>query len=228
MIFSAALSIGLSSFFLGSAFGCALCIVFAKLFGKRFLKCRVSLMLFFSAFAVCSAAAFAVFVQGRFSFSSAFSSSDNVVFFAGLFSLGTVVSSLWKFALAPALIAFVAVSVHTSKLIDSRFPSFSLQSPLSVPSDSACVRIRVYKIPPKLLLPVGRFFYEVEVDGDDDGGGSAAVAAEEKKSGFSSWIFGDVEEIRLELPSAKVYPALFMLKFERGLDDFSYSVSRTL
>ena len=229
MIFSASLTLGLSSLFLGCAFGCAVCMASAKISGRKCLDCRLSLMLVFASLYVLSVAAFVLFVQKRFGIRLVLSSASDVAFLFGLFAFGILLSSMWKFVLVPAIVCYLALSFYTSKSVYERFSDFPSDLPLSLDSSSVVVKIRVYRMPPKLLVPVGRFFYELEVkSAGGDGASSGESPVLEKKSGFGGWIFGDFEESFLEIPDAKVYPALFKLNFNSGFDSFDVSLTRTL
>ena len=231
MIFSASLTLGLSAFFLGCAFGCVLCIALAKILGRECLKFRLSLSLVFFSFFVISATAFVLFVREKFDIGLLLSSSSDVVFLLGLFTFGALFSSLWKFVFVPAVLFYLILSFYTSKNVCEKFSDFPSDLPISLDSPDVIVKIRVYKMPTKLLLPVSRFFYELEIQNtnfEENVDSEKKISSGEENSAFQKWIFKDVQESTLKIPDAKFYPALFKLNFDSGFDNYDVSLIRTL
>ena len=232
MNFTASFSLGLCSFFIGTAFGCVLCLIFSKIFHKKHLKCRVSVLLVSLSLAVAFATIFAVFAQEKCDVRQIFSISQNVIFFVSLFAFGTLVSSLWKFLLLPFFVAYLLLFFHTQNFLKSRFSDVA-NIPVTIESPEVNVNLKIYELPVFLLLPARRFYFEVEISGSDVAKENhvekiSEKKSEEKENAFHKWILRDERVVPVEIPPSRIYPALYLLNLRQTFDEADFSLSRTL
>ena len=225
---SASLCLGCCAFFLGSAFGCVLCAVSSKIFGKRMLGCRLSLFCMSITFAVAFFAAMMISAGRAFSADLLLESRVDMIFVSALFAFGTALSALWKILLVPSVISYAVLCAVSFSFLGARFPVPPERIPVSVGRAGQVVRVRVYRIDRHLLVPVRRFFCEVVDDGAEHTIPVRDGFPGRMLSRYKSWLVSDFEEIEVELPPSRTFPALYILKFESDMNDFCISAIRTL
>lgn len=229
MIFSVACSLGLASFFLGASFSSIFCVIFAKIFKKRYLKCRISLFCVFLAISVSFVAFFIVANQQKYDFFLILNEKSDFRFLLTLFLSGLIISSFWKFLLLPTFAFYIFFTIHTQYFLNKKFSSFPKNFSITVETKDSEIFIKVYKIHPKFLFFIERFYYdinsEVELNNNFD---SELNFFQKKLLEFDNWLLKDFEIKKLEIPKARFYPALYILNFESNFDDFNISISRTL
>lgn len=217
MTFSASFSLGLCALFLGSAFGCALRMSFSAVFRKKNPHYRVSLLLVSLSLAVAFATVFAVFAREKCGLQHVFSVSQNVLFLSAIFAFGALLSSFWKFLVLPFLVAYSVLFFYTQNFLGSRFSKDS-DIPLTIESADSKVNLKIYELPAFFLVPVRRFYCEVENSDSET----------KSENGFCKWLLSNSRVIPVEIPPSRIYPALYLLNFQQNLDDFDFSLSRTL
>ena len=174
MSFYACLSFAIVSLCLGGVAGCLFCVAFAKIFHKKFLKARISVVFLLLSVVVAFGAGGFVFIKNPSFELSAFLTEK--LFFFALFATGFLGAVFWK-TVFPVLIAFyIALSAFTGIALYSEFgilpdnmsvtlnktfieagkSTFFVDSP-----ENKSLAVEVYVLPKKLLLPLPRVWYRV-------------------------------------------------------------------
>lgn len=225
MTFSVALCLGLFSFFLGSAFGSLFCVFAAKIFKKRYIKCRISLFCASISFAVIFATCYIVFLQQKYDFSLILKNFVDFRFLLLLFAFGLLIISFLKSLLPIVLFLYFILFFHTKFFLSSYFGENKNIS-MTLLSANEKTSLRVYKIHSKLLLPISRFYFKLneKTESVDE----HKNFMQKKILEFDKWLLSDFEEVEVEIPKANVYPALYILTFNKDFDNFYISITRTL
>ena len=192
------------------------------------LRCRLSLFCISITFAVAFFAAMMISAGRAFSAGALLESSDDMIFVSSLFAFGTALSSLWRFLLVPAAVSYAVLCAVSFSFLGARFPVPPERIPVSVERAGQVVRVRVYRIDRHLLVPVRRFFCEVVDDGAEKPLPERDGFVGQMIFRYKSWLVSDFEEMEVELPPSRTFPALYILKFDSDMNDFCISAVRTL
>lgn len=174
MSFYACLSFAIISLCLGGVAGCLFCAGFARIFHKKFLKARISVIFLLLSVVVAFGAGGFIFIKNP-SFEFSVFLTEKFFFFA-IFAAGFLGAVFWKIVF-PALIAFyIALSAFTGIALYSEFgilpdnmsvtlnktfieagkSTFFVDSP-----ENKSLAVEVYILPKKLLIPLPRVWYRV-------------------------------------------------------------------
>lgn len=236
MIFSAVLTLGTFSISLGAALGAFLCLVIAKIAKKKYQKNRFSLFCLFLSVAVSALTCFIVFVQKNYDINAVFENKADLYFLSALFLTGGVVCAFWKYLLIPFAAVYLLLSFHTISFLNEKFSAFPEKLSITKNSSDSEIFVKIYKIPPKFIVPVDRFYYELEFsDEQSDVSEKKNELQPEKENfikreiaAFDRWLLKNVEIQKVQFPITKNYPALYLLNFTTHLDSYEIKVSKTL
>lgn len=140
-------------------------------------------------------------------------------FLVSAFALGFALSALWRFLLAPFLLAYALVWWCSESFLRGRFPEADGAVAVESESEVRSARVFVCRVAPEFPFPVARFWLSAVEPPPADG---------EILAPLFRAAFGDVSAEDVPLPPADALPARWRVEMRAGLDGYELSAVRTL
>lgn len=248
MTFQFFLYAGCACFFLGSAIGSILCIIFAAVFHKKFKTFRASSIYIFLSFVIIFCTLCLLFCKIDFSHLQ----KIDYIWAASIFFLGLLCASFFKTVLPITIALYSLTTIFSARILYKnyeRLPKsinllvaenyvelnnsrFSLQS-LSSSNENAffSVAIRVNKLNNKYLFPLPRLFFDSMSIANSSH--QKIVPEFESKVNLEeniliSYLCNNYEVFFIDIPKAKIFPSLYSIEIAEKNGKIKFKLIKTL
>lgn len=219
MNFTAVALISLSAFFSGGAIASVFCIIFGRIFKKRYLRARFSIIFIFLSIAIVSFS-LCFFVAPDFLSLFPLEICD-LLFFLSIFALGLLVTRFWKIALPSFLVLYIGFSFYFALSFYKAFGISDDTRQVVISNVDDAVDAEIFVLNEKILLPLPRVWYRIKVSGEQS-------SCDYELNFLSKKLIGRQFVKAIGLPDFSVIPAIFNVKCTRTLDDVLFSVEKSI
>jgi len=245
MSFSECFPLAVFMFCLGAALCSLFCVIFGKVFKKRYASSRfVHFCLFFSAAAIC--AVWALFKSKHYLLETSEYPASDIIYFACILAAGIISARFWKIAIPVFLVAYIAITAYTAVFLYSEFGTSENKYVVTVKSDviqingeefpagglnEKQIKFSAYTIPAKLIVPFPKNWYRLESVIDlktQNVYESQAARTEPKQYNFyQKWVLSSCSEGFLVLPEAQALPAVYDTTLSCKAGEVQCQITRT-
>lgn len=240
MTFITALFLAIIFLCFGGILGCFFCVCIGKVFNRRYLKTRTTIIFVLLSILVATSSVFFVFFYNK-------NIEIDIIFLFVNFVIGFLCITLWKFFLPLFVLLYVVISALTGICLYKKFTHNTDRLSVIVYDNYLKVEdktiyldnveekafvVNVYNLPSVLLAPLPRVWYEVvgvtslqHVQGDNFVENSTFIALKENQVSekkwfwseqfekYMNWVLGDKSKLLVNIPTSDYYPISIDLVF---------------
>lgn len=215
--------ITVACFFLGAGFGSLICIFSGKIFKKKYLSSRFSLFCIFFAIA----GSLLTFQIVKFQILPIQPFLEKIIFFIIIFSVGFLVSSVYKIFIPVFLILFIALTFFTNIWLSKSYIHADKKTTLVLDENTDYSEATVINLPFEIFLPISKTWLKFN---------NSYTKPELNNKNilkplflkYEAFITGRSKQVHIDFPKYDFYPVVVTFSYSDINGNFLYNISYEL